>query len=400
MPASEATALRDSFISNYFLYNAPDLGLNSQNAGVIGSTREESMGLRVKTLRTNILNSSFKASVLARVFSLSLVAGLAPAAQAQDKTFDLKISHWVPPSHPLQKALEDWGASVEKASNGTIHYKVYPAQQLGKAFDHYDMARDGIADLTYINPGYQPGRFPIIAAGELPFLISNGKEGSQALDAWYRKYAAQEMKDVKFCLAFVHDPGSFHSRAKKISVPDDIKGMKIRPAHATMATWVTQLGGTNIQSSAPEVRDILEKGVADAVTFPWGSVPLFGIDKVTKYHMDAPLYVSTFTLVFNKATYDQMSAAQKKVIDDHCTNEWAGRVAGPWAEFEHAGIAKLKALPDHEVYPLTADQLALWRKAAEPLQHTWAVNVKNAGVDPEAAMKELKDDLAKFKSGY
>ena len=53
-----------------------------------------------------------------------------------------------------------------------IKYKVYPAQQLGKAFDHYDMARDGIADLTYINPGYQPGRFPIIAAGELPFLIS------------------------------------------------------------------------------------------------------------------------------------------------------------------------------------------------------------------------------------
>ena len=154
---------------------------------------------------------------------------------AQDKTFELKLSHWVPPSHPLQKALEDWGASVEKASGGTIKFKVFPAQQLGKAFDHYDMARDGIADLTYINPGYQPGRFPIIGAGELPFLIANGKGGSQALDAWYRKYADKEMKDVKFCLAFVHDPGTFHSKTKKIMVPGDIKGMKIRPAHATMA---------------------------------------------------------------------------------------------------------------------------------------------------------------------
>ena len=86
-------------------------------------------------------------------------------------------------------------------------FKVFPAQQLGKAFDHYDMARDGIADVTYINPGYQPGRFPIIGAGELPFLMSNAKGGSQALDAWYRKYADAEMKDVKFCLAFVHDSG-------------------------------------------------------------------------------------------------------------------------------------------------------------------------------------------------
>ena len=161
--------------------------------------------------------------------ALAALIGTPTATLAQDKTFELKLSHWVPPSHPLQKALEEWGASVEKDSGGTIKYKVYPAQQLGKAFDHYDMARDGIADLTYINPGYQPGRFPIIAAGELPFLMSNAKGGSLALDAWYRKYAAKEMKDVKFCLAFVHDPGSIHSSSKKIMVPADIKGMKIRP---------------------------------------------------------------------------------------------------------------------------------------------------------------------------
>lgn len=325
-----------------------------------------------------------------------LLAGATSAVFAQEKSFDLKLSHWVPPSHPLQKALEDWGASVEKASNGTIRSKVYPSQQLGKAFDHYDMARDGIADLTYINPGYQPGRFPIIGEGELPFLIANAKGGSLAFDAWYRKYAEKEMKDVKFCLAFLHDPGSFHSRTKKIVTPEDIKGTKIRPAHATMATFVTMLGGTNIQAGAPEVRDIIEKGVADAVTFPWGSVPLFGIDKVTKYHMEVPLYVTTFAFVFNKDKYNQMSAAQKKVIDDHCTNEWAGRVAGPWADFEHGGIAKLKAEAGHEVYPLSPEQIGKWRTAAEPLRKTWADNVRKVGGNPDAITKELQASLAKF----
>jgi len=190
------------------------------------------------------------------------LAVVATAAFAQDKPVALRLSHWVPPSHPLQKAMEDWGASLNKASNGTITSTVFPSQQLGKAFDHYDMARDGIADVTYVNPGYQPGRFPVVGAGELPFLMADAKGGSAALDAWYRKYAATEMKDVKFCLAFVHDPGTFHSRTKKIVVPGDIKGMKIRPAHATMAAFVTQLGGTNVQSSAPEVRDIIEIGRA------------------------------------------------------------------------------------------------------------------------------------------
>jgi len=328
-----------------------------------------------------------------------LIVG-ATGALAQDKTIELKLSHWVPPSHPLQKALEEWGASVEKDSGGTIKYKVYPAQQLGKAFDHYDMARDGIADLTYINPGYQPGRFPIIGAGELPFLMTNAKGGTQALDAWYRKYAAQEMKDVKFCLAFVHDPGAFHSRSKKIVVPEDIKGMKIRPAHATMATFVTMLGGTNVQAAAPEVRDILEKGVADAVTFPWGSVPLFGIDKVTKYHLDMPLYVTTFAFVFNKAKYDEMSASQKKVIDSHCTPAWALNVAAPWADFEHAGIAKIKAEAGQEIYEPTPAQVAEWKKAAQPLEEKWAENVKKTGVDPATVMKELKAQLSKEGAGY
>ncbi len=344
-----------------------------------------------------------KARVTGYFYAAALGAALigsAPLALAQDKTFELKLAHWVPPSHPLQKALEEWGASVEKASNGTIKYKVYPSQQLGKAFDHYDMARDGIADLTYINPGYQPGRFPIIGAGELPFLMTNAKGGSQALDAWYRKYADKEMKDVKFCLAFAHDPGTFHAKAKKIMVPDDIKGMKIRPAHATMATFVTLLGGTNVQSSAPEVRDILDKGVAEAVTFPWGSIPLFGIDKVTKYHMDVPLYATTFAFVFNKDKYAQMSAAQKKVIDSHCTNEWSLKVAGPWADFERTGVAKLKADAAHEVYAISPAQLAQWKKAAEPLEKTWADNVKKAGGNPDAIIKELKAQLAKASAAY
>src|SRR5471032_3238453 len=327
--------------------------------------------------------------------ALLLAASVTPAL-AQEKTFELKLSHWVPASHPLQKALEDWGAAVEKESGGTIKYKIYPAEQLGKAFDHYDMARDGIADVTYINPGYQPGRFPIIGAGELPFLMANAKGGSSALDAWYRKYAAAEMKDVKFCLAFVHDPGSFHSRTKKIVVPDDIKGMKIRPAHATMANFVTLLGGTNVQSSAPEVRDIIERGVADAVTFPWGSLVLFGIYKVTKYHMDAPLYVTTFVFVFNKDKYDEMSPRQKKAIDDNCNNDAAARVGGPWGKFEDAGIDKVKAQPGQEVYQLSPAQTAEWKKAALPLEQTWADGVKKAGGDPDAAMKELRADLAKY----
>jgi TRAP-type C4-dicarboxylate transport system substrate-binding protein len=310
----------------------------------------------------------------------------------------LRVSLWIPPAHPLAPSTKEWADDMEKASNGAIKPQVFTSEQLGKAFDHYDMARDGIADITLVNPGYQPGRFPLIAVGEIPFTFADARKGTAALDAWYRKYAAAEMKDVHFCFAFIHDPGAIFAR-KKIVAPEDLKGVKVRPAHGTMGQLVTLLGGTNVQASAPEARELLERGVADAITSPWGSMFLFGIDKVVKYAMEVPLYTTTFVYVMNKAKYEGLPADQKKVVDDHCTTEWAQKIAGPWGDFEHAGIEKMKAAPGHEVHTLTADQLGAWRAAAKPLNEKWSDAVKKAGADPDAARKELDASIAKYGAG-
>jgi TRAP-type C4-dicarboxylate transport system substrate-binding protein len=341
-------------------------------------------------------NIRFPFALTAAALAAALAFGTG-LAQAQDKPVQLKMSSWVPAQHPLNPSLQAWADDIKKASGGTITATLFPSEQLGKAFDHYDMARDGIADFAYINPGYQPGRFPIMAGASLPFLFANAKGGTAAIDVWYKQYAAQEMKDVKVCFAFVHDPGTFHAR-KKITLPTDIKGMKIRPATSTIGQMVTALGGTNVQSSAPEARDMLERGVADAITFPWGSIVLFGIDKVVKYHMDVPLYVTPFVWAMNQAKYESMSAGQKKVIDDHCTTEWAEKVVSPWADFEYGGHAKLAAEAGHEVYKLTPDQLNAWRQAVAPGEAQWAEGVKKAGQDPKAVMDSLKANLVKYKA--
>ena len=329
--------------------------------------------------------------------ALLLGLGLVTGTQAQDKAVNLKFSSWVPGQHALNPSLKAWGDSLKAATDGSLNFTLFPAEQLGKAVDHYDMAKDGIADFAYVNPGYQPGRFPIFAAASLPFLIANGKGGSAAVDAWYRAHAAKEMKDVHFCFAFVHDPGALHVK-KKIVSPDEIKGMKIRPATSVVGQMVTQLGGTNVQSSAPEAREILERGVADGITFPWGSMFIFGIDKAIKFHMDLPLYATPFVWVMNKSKYDGLSPKQKAAVDSHCTTEWAEKVAAPWADYEAGGRDKMAAMSDHTVYKLTPDQTEAWRKAVAPVVNAWSEDVKKRGENPDAILKSLKDQLVKHKS--
>ncbi|WP_246734646.1 TRAP transporter substrate-binding protein [Chelativorans sp. ZYF759] len=339
---------------------------------------------------------NFTSLALAGACALAIGASSAQA----DNPVELRLAHWVPPTHPIQvHGMTQWAESISEASGGTITVTLYPAQQLGQANDHYDMARDGIADIAFVNPGYQPGRFPIIAAGELPFLVTNAKGGSAAIDAWYREYAEQEMSDVKFCLMHLHSPGTFHSR-EQIRVPADISGMNVRPAHATMAAFISELGGQNFQVSAPESRDALERGVADAITFPWNSIILFGIDAAVNYHLDMPFYATTFAWVMNQASYDNMSESQRQVMDDHCTTEWAERVATGWADEEDAGREKLLSMEGHEGYEPTDEEVALWREAAEPMRERWAAGVRDAGHDPDAVMSGLASELEARDSAY
>jgi TRAP-type C4-dicarboxylate transport system substrate-binding protein len=127
---------------------------------------------------------------------------------------------------------------------------------------------------------------------------------------------------------------------------------------------------------------------------------LFGIDKVTKYHIDVPFYVSEQVWVLNKDKYNALSAAQKAVMDQHCSSEWALKIATPWADFEAGGRDKIKALPGHEVYPLTGEQLAEWRKSAEPVVAEWEASVRKIGQDPKAILDDLRKTVAEHRAAY
>jgi TRAP-type C4-dicarboxylate transport system substrate-binding protein len=176
--------------------------------------------------------------------------------------------------------------------------------------------------------------------------------------------------------------------------------MKVRPANGTVAQMVTQLGGTSVQVSAPEARDALAKGVADAITFPWNSIISFGIDKVTTFHTDMRLYAAAFVWAMNKPFYEGLSASQKKVIDDHCNNEWAEKVGKAWGDAEDAGREKLIAMGGHTIVPMSSAQIDVWRKAVAPVYDQWTANADKAGIPGKAALADLKARLQKAGGAY
>lgn len=322
------------------------------------------------------------------------------SAQAAEKAVKLKLSYWVPPRHFLTPGYKEWAKALSDKTNGTVTVTLFPSSQLGSGRDHYDMVKRGIADFGLINPGYTPGRFPVLGATDLPFTITDSLKAAPVITAWYRKYAAKEMKDHYVCHVFTHDIATIHSN-KLIKAPSDLKGLNIRSANQTMSRFVTALGGNPVQVPIMEAKETLKRGITDGITVTHGGLMgTFKFKDVTKFTLDVPLYVSTFTHGINKRKYRKMSASQRKAVDSVCTPEWAAKTYKYWYDADQIDQANGRKLTDHTFTKVDAAGVAAWRKAAEPVKAQWAASVKKAGFNPDEVLAELHSELKKAGALY
>ncbi len=337
-----------------------------------------------------ILKRTIFTAAIAVVMSLSSYG-----ANAADVT--LRFAHWVPPVHPLHKAFVAWGKRVTEASGGSIKLQYFPASQLGKAGDHYDMAKDGIADVTWINPGFNPGRWPITALPEHAFILKNARGASKALSRWYAEYAQKEMKEIKYCLMHTMIPQAIYSTKKPIRVPADLKGIKMRPSNSTQAKIFKAAGATTVFFPFPKIRDNFDRGIATASTGVPGALIAFGGHKATKHVTDEPVFGAVWLFVMNKAVYGKMNGKQKAAVDANCNAEAALRIADPVAKFDENGNKRLKDMGKNYI-KLSASDIAQWRKLSDAALEGWKATVKKRGFNGDEILASLRAKLKEENS--
>ena len=82
---------------------------------------------------------------------LALSFGRGNVACAADKPIELKLSHSMSPMHHLHvNVFIPFAKEVEERTKGRVKISLYPAEAMGKAKDHYDMALTGITDISCV----------------------------------------------------------------------------------------------------------------------------------------------------------------------------------------------------------------------------------------------------------
>ncbi len=320
----------------------------------------------------------------------SAVSGMVTSATADE----LVLSSWLPPKHPVvTSVIQPWAQQVADATEGRVTVRVLP-KPLGPPPAHYDLAADGVADITYgLHSFTKDDRFLRSRIGQFSFIADTATDGSKA---YWNVYggslkAQDEHKGTKLLGLWVHGPGMFHNNQRKIEKSEDFSGLKVRTPGGYIAGLSQDLGITTQFMGPGEVYEKLSRGVIDGVTFPMEALQAFKLTDHIKYSMKVPggIYNTSWFLVMNEDIWDGISAEDQAAIEKVSGEALAELAGGVWDGSDARGAAYV-ADQNIEVYDAPAPVLTAIKELAAKHEGSWVEAVSKTGFDGAAALSDFR----------
>lgn len=324
------------------------------------------------------------------------VASLTGGAAAQEVT--LRLHQFLPAQAAIPSgAIEPWAETIEAESDGRIAVELYPSMQLGGAPDSlFSQAQDGVVDIIWTVLGYTPGRFPKSEVFELPFLITNGEDSSEAFYNYVMENSADEFASVHVIALHTHGPGLFHSKDPITSL-EDLQGMKVRGGSRIISNMLAQLGAEPVGMPVPETAEALSRGVIDATTVPWEVTPSLRLSELVHNHTgfsgEQGLYSQTFAFVMNRGTYEGLPDDLKAVIDDNSGLEVSRMFGRAMDAGDEVGL-RIAQEAGNSIVTLDEAETARWKEAAQATIDQWFADMEAIGIDGEALYASAQEHMA------
>lgn len=327
----------------------------------------------------------------------ALAAMLTTGRPARAETIELKVSHYLPPSHTIQKELTRWADDLAQKSGGRLKLTVYPAGQMGPLPRQFDLARTGVADISFFLHGALPGRFPLTEVAQLPYVFDRKTDkGLRALSVSEASAVMTSLSDrlakehvgtrVLYVLAsptvgvFLHKPA--------VHDPRGLAGLRLRHNGPITSAMVSAWGASPVAMPPSEVADALDKGTLDGMMFNFEAAQAFQLARSLQSATVLNATAATFGLVMNEQKYRSLPPDLAKLIDETTGVAAARRVGKVYDDAEAAGRTYLTAAGVDIVDPTPAEADAFRKPTAGV-----ADKILAAAGGRAAELRALRDDI-------
>jgi TRAP-type C4-dicarboxylate transport system substrate-binding protein len=335
--------------------------------------------------------------LLAFVLLLGVHVSVPGGAQGQ-ATITLKYANFPPATTFPCVQMERWAKEVEKRTNGKVKVQTFPGGTLLPAKNIFDGVISGMADIGNFAMSYQPGRFPISEAVDLPVGFSNARVASLVLFDLIDKYNAKEFEKVKLLTLFTCPPANLMT-SKPVKSLKDLKGMEIRVA-GTSVDVLKNLGGSPIAMPQSDTPEALQKGVVKGSFSSMEVLKDFNYAAYTPYATLLNLQVVSFAVVMNKDKWNALPADAKKVFDDMRREqaEWTGNYVDN--HVKEALVWSKQKYKDFQVFELPKADSAEIPKLMQPIIDGYVKKANAAGLPGDQIIKDIYTLKTKYEKVY
>jgi TRAP-type transport system periplasmic protein len=261
-------------------------------------------------------------TLAASMLGALLVAGTtgAMAADIKDRTIKYAVIYDI--KHPHGLGAQKFADLVAQRSGNKIKVKVYPNATLGGEVAIISAMQGGTVEMAAMATSQLVGVIKDFAALDLPFLFNNEMEVDRVVDGPVGKMFLDKMPEKRLIGLswFEHGFRNLTNSRRPVTKLEEIQGLKIRVEQNAVAvdTW-NALGTNAVPMPFPELYTALEQKVVDGQENPYSTVDSSKFYEVQKYlsvtkHKYTPLVVTV-----SKKFWDQLSADEKKLIQDAAT---------------------------------------------------------------------------------
>jgi len=324
----------------------------------------------------------------------AVIVLLTTGCQKKEKTVELTYSIFFPPTHSQCMAAISWAEEVEKRSGGRIKITTFPGGTLTKANQCYDGVVKGISDIGMSCFAYTRGRFPVMAAVDLPHGYPTGRVATRVANEFARTMAPEELKDVKVLYIHAHGPGLLSTK-KPVRVLEDIKGMKIRSTGLS-AKVVEALGGVPVAMPQGDTYEALQKGVVEGTFTPIETLKGWRQAEVIDYTTQCTGvgYTTAMFVVMNSEKWASLPQDLQKVLEE-TSAEWVGVHGETWDKSDDEGRAYTLD-QGNEIIPLSEEENGRWAQAVQPIIEGYISAAEEKGLPGAQAVARVKELIGTY----
>lgn len=306
----------------------------------------------------------------------SFIAGVAMlvAGSAVAET-RLSVADAFPSGHYIAvEGMTYWMNRVTELTDDEVQFDYFTSGQMGPLADMLDMAKNQVADITYVPMSSFADRLPLSGVTELPGYFETSVRGTAAFQALlddYLKAAEFEPEGVEPLFGAMLPPYQVASSKGPIESDDDFQGVRLRTPGGILEIAASELGATAVPMGGPDMYAALQRGTVDATLNAYGSLKGYRLDEVVDAVSDNGSFGSfAFTVVINKEKFDSLSAEIQDAMAE-AGDETAVHIA-EWMDENERVIATEFGEGGVEIYSIPEEQLTQWNAALSKVAETWA----------------------------